>query len=294
MRIGYPCMNLSLSCRSSRTFRLDSYSEDRMHATVKNNLDCLMEILMFNAEKNLLFFRITSDLIPFASHPVCRFPWKKEFVKHFRDIGRFIKRHRMRVSMHPDQFVLINSPDRDIFRRSVAELQYHADILDLLGTGPASKIQIHIGGAYGDKGASIDRFIKRFRMLPDSITKRLVIENDERIYSVRDCISVHRRTGIPVVFDTLHHECNNGGGTMLRAFSNAHATWRRKDGLPIVDYSVQDTEKRKGAHARSLQTRHFKDFLEMTDGYDFDIMFEIKDKEKSALKAAAAMGRLKR
>jgi UV DNA damage endonuclease len=133
MKIGYPCIHLSLPCRSSRTFRLASYSEERMHITVKNNLECLMSILEFNVKNNLLFFRITSDLIPFASHPACKFPWQKEFKKNFRKIGNFIIKHKIRVTMHPDQFTLINSPDRGIFNRSVRELRYHSDVLDLLG-----------------------------------------------------------------------------------------------------------------------------------------------------------------
>jgi UV DNA damage endonuclease len=139
MKIGYPCINLSLNCRSSRTFRLE------------NNLECLMKILEFNVKNNLLFFRITSDLIPFASHPVCKCPWQKEFKKSFRKIGNFIIKHKIRATMHPDQFTLINSPDRGIFNRSVRELRYHSDVLDLLGTDLTAKIQIHVGGAYGNK-----------------------------------------------------------------------------------------------------------------------------------------------
>ncbi len=285
MKIGYPCINLSLPCRSSRTFRLASYSEERMRSTVKNNLDCLMETLKFNKENNLLFFRITSDLIPFASHPVCTFPWQKEFRENLREIGRFIKKHKIRVSMHPDQFTLINSPDKDIFYRSVTELSYHAEVLDLLGTDMTSKIQIHVGGSYGNKRESMTRFIERYMTLPVKIQRRLVIENDERIYNVKDCISVHKKTGMPVVFDTLHHRCNSGGESMNKAFLRAYSTWKGKDGLPIVDYSSQDRTKRTGSHSASINLGDFGLFIAKTKGFDFDIMCEIKDKEKSALKA---------
>lgn len=252
-----------------------------------------MEILTFNVEHNLLFFRITSDLIPFASHPICTLSWQKDFRKSFQKTGAFIKKHNMRVSMHPDQFTLINSLDMEIFRRSVAELLYHAEVLDLLGTDLTAKIQIHVGGAYGNKDESMKRFIRRFRMLPKRIKKRLVIENDDRIYSVKDCVSIHRETGIPIVFDTLHHKCNRGGADMLNAFSTAHATWKVNDGLPIVDYSTQDSSRKKGAHAMSIPARNFKSFLKQTEGFDFDIMCEIKDKEKSALKAAGLLRRMR-
>jgi len=252
-----------------------------------------MEILEFNVDHHLLFFRITSDLIPFASHPVCIFPWQSEFKKNFRKIGIFLKKHNMRVSMHPDQFTLINSLKREIFIRSTAELTYHADVLDLMGTDLTAKIQIHVGGAYGNKEESIKRFIRRFRMIPARITKRLVIENDDRIYSVKDCVSIHRETGIPIVFDTLHHTCNRGGENILNAFSSAYATWKSKDGPPVVDYSIQDSSRKKGAHAQSIQAVNFKRFIKQTEGFDFDIMCEIKDKEKSALKATETLRRMR-
>ena len=92
MKIGYPCINLYLPCRSSRSFRLASYSEERMNRTIESNLACLSEIFVFNRDHELLFFRISSDLIPFASHPICRFPWQKKYKRRFKEIGNFIKR----------------------------------------------------------------------------------------------------------------------------------------------------------------------------------------------------------
>jgi UV DNA damage endonuclease len=264
-----------------------------MRATVQNNLRWLLETLQFNVDNDLLFFRITSDLIPFASHPVCTFPWQRDFRQDFRKIGRVIKEQKIRVAMHPDQFTLINSPDEEIFSRSVKELLYHAEVLDILGTDLTARIQIHVGGAYGNKEESMKRFIRRFRTLPVRIRKRLVIENDERMYSVKDCIDIHQETGIPIVFDTLHHRCNTGRQSMIRAFTSAYSTWKRNDGSPVVDYSSQDDSKRKGAHARTINVRDFRSFLKRTQGFDFDIMCEIKDKENSALKAAHAALRKK-
>jgi len=132
MRIGYPCINLTVGCSAGRTFRLKSYSESRIKQTVKNNLICLQRILKFNVEHDLLFFRITSDIVPFASHPINNFDWQEHFKGDFERIGEFIVRNRMRVSMHPDQFTLINSIREEIFERSEKELKYHAEILDLM------------------------------------------------------------------------------------------------------------------------------------------------------------------
>ncbi len=121
MRIGYPCVNTSLGCRN-RTFRLKSYSEERLVETVQSNLECLRAVLEFNASHGLLFFRINSGFVPFASHEVCAFDWQACFKEKFASIGAFIREKGMRVSMHPDQFTLINSRDEEIFRRSCREL----------------------------------------------------------------------------------------------------------------------------------------------------------------------------
>ena len=161
MKIGYACINLSLDCRSSRTFRLKSYSAENMERTVGGNLSCLLEQLRFNLEHDIYYFRISSDLVPFASHPVCDYPWQKRFEGEFAAIGGFVVEHAMRVTMHPDQFILINALDEDIHTRSVAELAYHAQVLDLMGLDASHKIQIPVGGVYGDREASISRFVSR-------------------------------------------------------------------------------------------------------------------------------------
>lgn len=266
MRLGYPCINRSLSCRSSKTFRLASFSSERFRSTVAANLECLSEILSFNAGSDLLFFRITSDLIPFASHPINTVPWQEAFRSEFRRIGSFIKNNHMRVSMHPDQFVVLNAKDEGIVKRSVAELVYHADVLDLLSTGHEAKIQAHLGGVYGDKDASIARFVERALALPRRVLKRLVIENDERLFGLRDCLAVHKKTCLPVILDVFHHSCNHNGESIREAIILAGRTWRRQDGPPIIDYSTQQKGKRLGTHALTIDLRHFRTFLSNLHG----------------------------
>jgi len=287
MRIGYPCINLTIGCKSDRTFRLKSYSEERLMETVQNNLDCLLKILEFNVQHNLLFFRITSDIVPFASHPICRFNWQAYFSLKFREIGTFIKTNNIRISMHPDQFTLINSIDNGVFERSLSELVYHSDVLDTMGLDSSAKIQIHVGGVYGDKKESMRRFVRRLERIPESITRRFVIENDDRNYTLRDCIHISNDTGLPVLFDLFHHDVNNHGEAVGKAFNMFHRTWKQKDGIPMVDYTSPRLDGRKGSHAESIDLKLFRRFLDETRNYDFDIMLEIKDKEHSTLKAMA-------
>jgi UV DNA damage endonuclease len=296
MKIGYPCINRSIGCKGDRTFRLKSYSEERLIVTVENNLNCLMKMLTFNVDHTLLFFRITSDLVPFASHPINRFDWQGYFKRTFEELGDFVKTQGIRISLHPDQFTLINSVNTEVFERSVKELLYHAEVLDLMELDTTAKIQLHVGGVYGDKATSIQRFINRFDALDDRIQRRLVIENDDRLYTLQDCLQIHADTGIPVLFDVYHHELNNTGETVREAFELFTKTWSEEDGVPMVDYSSQEQGARSGKHAESIGVDQFTQFIEATNEFDFDIMLEIKDKEASALKAVnvlKAMGRVR-
>jgi UV DNA damage endonuclease len=287
MRIGYPCINRTLDCSASSTFRLKSYSEARLKTSTKNNLDCLLRILKFNLEHKLFFFRISSDLVPFASHPINKFSWQKHFQDEFEGIGEFIVKNRMRISMHPDQFTLIDSIKDEIFERSIKELQYHAEILDLMNLDTSAKIQIHVGGAYGDKKLSIERFIARFNRLPDSVIRRLVIENDDKLYDVNDCLEISEDMQIPVVFDVFHHKLNNSTAqTTKELFRLIERSWNMKrDGIPMVDYSSQEPNGLPRQHSETINLEDFGLFLKQTEPFDFDVMLEIKDKEKSAIKA---------
>jgi UV DNA damage endonuclease len=190
--------------------------------------------------------------------------------------------------MHPDPFTLINSMDPQIMARGVKELAYHSDVLDSMSLDLSAKIQIHIGGVYGDKQRSLERFVKAYSQLEKRIKRRLVIENDDRSFTLQDCLWVHEATGIPVLFDVLHHQVHGSGETCPEAFRKILPTWAKRDGIPMVDYSQQKKGEQKGVHAESLAPRVFREFLEKTTPHDFDVMLEIKDKEKSALKAIQA------
>ncbi|MBN2379385.1 UV DNA damage repair endonuclease UvsE [candidate division WOR-3 bacterium] len=282
MKIGYPCINRSVDCTANRTFRLKNYSEERLIQTVEHNLDCLEEILAYNLEHDFLFFRISSDLVPFASHPVCTFDWQDYFEERLGEIGDFINDKGFRISMHPDQYVLINSPDEDIFDRSVTEFCYHAEVLDLMELDNTARIQIHVGGVYADKETSIKRFVKRYRKLPGYVKDRLTIENDHRLYSLAECIKIYGQTGIPILFDVFHHYILNQGESTEQAFELFTRTWEPDFGIPMVDYSSQEPKAVKGKHSETIDIDDFRSFIEQTEDYDFDIMLEIKDKEKSA------------
>ncbi|MFA6422313.1 MAG: UV DNA damage repair endonuclease UvsE [Candidatus Buchananbacteria bacterium] len=293
MKIGYPCINLSVNS-GAKTFRLATYSEAKLKEVVENNIFYLNEILQFNIANGLLFLRISSGMIPFASHPVCKVDWADFYKDELKKIGNIIKKNKIRISMHPDQFVLINTPKDQVLENSISELIYHNKLLDSFGLDCTHKIQIHVGGVYDDKQLSIQRFIERYKKLPLKVKKRLVVENDDRLYSLADCLFINKKTQIPVLLDVFHHKCYNQGENMALALKKAAATWSKSDGVPILDYSSQKPHARKGNHIESINARDFADFIKNIGRKDFDIMLEIKDKEKSALKAREILKKLKK
>lgn len=292
MRIGYPCVNETLACSAAQTFRLASYAVERLSLTVGANLVCLRQILEFNVAHGLLFFRLPSGIVPFGSHEINQHDWATEFAVQFAEVGAYAHQHGVRLALHPDQFVVLNSPDADIVRRSVAELVYQAQLLDLLGCDTTAKLQIHAGGVYGDKPTALDRWVRTWdTLLPDAVRRRLVVEPDDRLYSLQDCLGLHRRTGVPLLLDNLHHECLNHGEPFAEAALAAAATWDpARDGAPLMDYSHQAEGERRGKHRASLDEAHFAAYVaSMPPSVDPDVMLEIKDKEASALRAVAVL-----
>ncbi|HEV2072356.1 MAG TPA: hypothetical protein VGR29_01825, partial [Thermomicrobiales bacterium] len=157
MRIGYPCSNRSLDVSAARTFRLASYTPERLIETVEANLLALRTILEWNVDHGILFFRISSTTVPFASHPIMDVDWQSICAPRLAELGELINAHDMRINMHPGQYTLLNAPKPEVVQQSIAELRYHAELLDLLGLDHTHKIQIHTGGVYGDKVAASER-----------------------------------------------------------------------------------------------------------------------------------------
>ena len=289
MKIGYPCINRSIGCSSNKKFRLANFTKEKFNETVRNNLNCLDKIVDYNVENNMLFLRISSETIPFASHEVCTLDWKKIFKNELNNIGIKLKENKFRVSMHPGQFTLLNSPNEKIVEKSLAELEYHADFLNAMGLDNTAKIQIHVGGVYGDKDSAIKRFINTFGIASNKIKSRLAIENDDYHYSVKDCLRINKETNIPIILDNLHLECLNDGESLIEAYNIIKGTWSKEDGIPMLDYSSQQKDARIGKHTEHLDSNHFKEFIDIMQNQEFDLMFEIKDKEKSVLEAKRLM-----
>ena len=288
-KIGYACINTSIDATTNRTCKLNNCTEERLRELITSNLNGLKEIINWNIKHNIYLYRMSSAIIPFASHPINAIQWWEDYKDKFDEIGNLIKKSKSRVSMHPGQFVNINSPNPDVVQASIKELQWHTRLLEALELDQTHRLILHTGGVYGNKPDAIDRFIKVCNDLPVNIRKRLSLENDDKSYTVWDVLNISQRTAIPVVFDILHHKINNTGETrdndMEYILKSCFATWNSSTGIPKIHFSTQKKDAKRGSHAEAINMNDFVEFYNKFKHLDFDIMFETKDKEKSVLNA---------
>ena len=196
----------------------------------------------------------------------------------------------MRVSLHPGQYTVLNSPTEDVVARAIADLIYHDRILTALGTNQTNKIVLHVGGIYGDKKEALQRFEQNFRRLPEPVQNRLIIENDDRLYNIEEVLELADRLQIPAVYDNLHHAINPSpsGGADPYWIAEAKKTWKEADGKQKIHYSQQAPGKRPGAHTDTIHLETFLTFHEQLEDKQIDIMLEVKDKNLSAIKCQNA------
>jgi UV DNA damage endonuclease len=249
-------------------------------------LDSLEAIIDYNIRNGIRLFRISSDLIPFGSSPVNKLPWRDLFRTQFDLIGEKIKAGGVRVSMHPGQYTVLNSPDQTVREKAAEDLIYHANVLDALGVGPECKIVLHIGGVYGDKEKAMRRFADHYSKLDPAVKKRLVIENDDKSYAISDVLSLGRNLDIPVVYDNLHNRINPCSSFMGDGgwIEEAGKTWKEKDGRQKIHYAQQAKGKPPGSHSDTIETDEFLAFCSEIETKDVDVMLEVKDKNLSAVK----------
>lgn len=288
MRIGYACLTSGVPDTRLRTCSLKNADTDTLSARIHENLKVLSRMLDYNIENGIRLFRISSDIIPFGSHPVNTLQWWNMFAAELMEIGEKARENGMRLSMHPGQYTVLNSPNEEVVERAVQDLRYHCRFLDALGMGPAHKLILHVGGVYGDKPVAMERFIQNYRRLDLNIRSRLVIENDDRQYTAGEVLCIGTREGIPVVFDNLHHQIyRDDSRTEMEWVAACGTTWGARDGPQKMHYSQQAPGKRAGSHSATIDAELFLDFYRRLPSLAPDIMLEVKDKNLSALKCIA-------
>lgn len=202
----------------------------KLSALCLANAESLRAALQFCAANAVGCFRVTSTIWPVKTHPdagytIDALPDADAIVAAYRHCGEFAARHDIRTTFHPDQFVVLNSPRDDVVDRAVQDIEYHAEIAEWIG---ADVINIHGGGAYGDKRTALARFARNLDRLSDAARSRLTIENDDKVFTPTDLLPLCRESGLPLVYDVHHHRCLPDGLTVDEATDAALTTWNRE------------------------------------------------------------------
>jgi len=292
--VGYAGICLGLPARSiTRTTRLAHATPERLRALIRLNLTDLLAILAYNVRERFCLFRINQGIIPFVSHPINTLAWWEEFAPLLRENGEYIRAHGLRVSMHPGQYTVLNSENPAVVEAALAELAGTCRVLDALGLPPMHKIVIHGGAGKPEAASALARLRAGWTRVPAHVRARLVLENDDRVFSVEDLLPVCRAWGVPLVFDWLHHHARPGSWAerpVAEILAEVAQTWQPHDGPPKVHFSSQDREKKPGAHAYWLETQEFLAFAAHLHALTVDVMAECKGKDLALLALREALG----
>lgn len=202
----------------------------KLNRLCMDNANALLAALQYCAEHKIGCFRVNSQILPIKTHPthgysMAELPQGDEIINRFKECGQFAAKNKLRTCFHPDQFVVLNSPRLDVVAKSVQELEYQAEVAEWIG---ADVINIHGGGAYGDKSKALDDFARSLDRLSEKVRSRLTVENDDKIFTPADLLPICQATGIPLVYDVHHHRCNSDGYTTDQATKLAIQTWNRE------------------------------------------------------------------
>lgn len=200
----------------------------RLAELCRSNTDALLAALQFCVQHGIGAFRINSQILPVKTHPEAGYdmsdlPEGAEIILRFEECGRFARANNLRLSFHPDQFVVLNSPNPQTLANSLAELNYQAEVAEWVG---ADTLNIHGGGAYGDKTSALRELRKNIERLPHPVRARLTLENDDKVYTPADLLPVCADTGVPLVYDVHHHRCLPDGWSVVETTARARKTWK--------------------------------------------------------------------
>jgi UV DNA damage endonuclease len=295
MNLGYACINMTLGGQKpkittnrsmiKKTF-IDRGIEYAGELSLLNSRD-LCEIVKWNVENGINFFRISSDIFPWASeYNIEDLPQYQRIKTVLSSCGNYARDNGVRLTSHPGPFNVLVSPREHVVQNTITDLTNHGKVFDLLGLDrtPYNKINIHCNGVYGDKQSALDRFCKNFELLPESVQTRLTVENDDKatMYSVKDLMYIHERIGIPIVFDYHHHKFCTGDMTEQEALELAISTWP-KGITPVVHYSESKALHESNDKLKPQAHSDYINNLPNTYGNKVDIMVESKAKELSIL-----------
>ncbi len=298
IRLGYVGINLTLqdekegprlrSITAKRLIPMEA-KERRAHLyqVARNNLKTLEAVLRWNHAKGIRLFRMTSDLVPLATHPVAaQWTWAEDLATEFAAVAALARKTGARLTLHPGQYSVLNAPDPGVLERTLADLAYHVRLLELLEAPADWGFVLHVGGGYGDKEAAARRFVEQYRRLPDQIARRLWVENDDVTWNTAEVLRIAEQIGRPMVFD-LHHHRVLREDDWLPWFERILPTWEGQ--RPKLHFSTPRDGARSRHHADLIDPDDFRHHFERLSDPDVDVMLECKLKDKALLALRRAL-----
>lgn len=287
IRLGYACISKTLSnVTTSSTITYTTFQKDKdykkIDTAIKSNLNALKEILTYNIKNNIHFFRLSSKLIPLATKSDVIFDYIDPYKDYYNSIAKIIKDNKLRIDFHPDEFCVLNSTKSEVVKNSIAILEYHYNLLKVLEI--KNKILVlHIGGNTFGKKNSISRFINNFNTLSKDIQESIAIENDDKIFNIRDCVYISKNINVPVILDYHHHICNHDELDINDYLKDILSSWH--NATPKMHFSSPKNKTKKDfrSHNDYINVDAFINFIDILKpfNHDVDIMIEAKAKDEA-------------
>ena len=294
--LGYACINETLGSQNprittNRSMIKKTFKERGIDYACElgiQNVRYLIEIIKWNHQNDVNFFRMSSNMFPWSSeYKLSDMPNYNRIKNLLAGAGNLANKYNQRITSHPGPFNVLVSPREHVVVNTITDLSIHGEVFDMMGLSqtPYNKINIHCNGVYGDKISAMDRFCKNFERLPKNVQNRLTVENDDKasMYSVVDLMYIHKRIGIPIVFDYHHHKFCTGNLTEEEALKLAVSTWG--DIKPVVHYSESKSLHEENDKIKPQAHSDYISSLPNTYGLDVDVMLEVKAKELALFKA---------
>lgn len=289
IRLGYACISKTINLTTSTPYTYTNYLKEKdmekLKKTINSNLNNLNELINYNIKNNIHFFRLSSKIIPLATKSDVIFDYYNDYKKLYNIIGNKINKNNMRIDFHPDQFCVLNSTRQEVVNSSIDILNYHYNLLKYLNI-KNKVLVLHIGSNVLGKENSKKRFINNFKKLKDEIKECIAIENDDKIFNIKDCMDIYEQIKTPIILDYHHHICNNDDINIDDYMKKILTSWKKTTPKMHFSSPKNKTKKEFRSHNDYIDVDDFINFLKILKKYEtnVDIMIEAKAKDEAVFR----------
>lgn len=289
IRLGYACLSVTINETASKTITYTNYKKIgakrgniKLNDIILSNFLSLENLLKYNIKNDILFYRMTSNFIPLATLKDVKYEIFNRYKQEFLNIGNIIKDNNLRVDIHTDQYCVLNSINENVVESSINILKFHQSMFKAMNIN--SKLVLHVGGKGNSKKEGMKRFIDNFNKLNNDIKNIIIVENDDKIYNIRNVLKICDTLNIPMVLDYHHFICNKNNEKIEDYIERIFNTWGNE--IPKVHFSSPKNKKEFRSHNDYINIDDFISFLNKIKfiNRDFDIMIEAKKKDEALFK----------